>query len=283
MKNNSQVLYARGIANVTDLVPMHSDSIRQAGAAIPPGDWAAHDPFLSMMNDRFKKGAFGPHPHRGIETITYILDGSLSHQDSRGGRGVLTAGDAQWMTAGGGVEHLEDPVDDKPVQVLQLWLNLSATDKLTPPRYQDLRGDRMPVRHESGAEVRVFSGASGDVRGPALNHVPVTMVELRLDAGATIAQELPGSYNGFVYVIDGEGRFGRDGVAAGSHQTLWLERTPAGNPTTLSVTAITPIRVLLFAGEPLHEPVVAYGPFVMNTERQIEEAYADYRAGHFGR
>lgn len=140
----------------------------------------------------------------------------------------------------------------------------------------------MPVRQEPGADVRVFSGASGDVRGPALNHVPVTMVELRLSAGATIIQELPGSYNGFVYVIEGEGRFGRDGIAAGRHQTLWLERTPTDIPTTVSVTATTPLRALLFAGEPLHEPVVARGPFVMNTEQQIEEAYADYQAGHFG-
>ncbi len=282
MKHDPRSLRARGIAEVMDLVPMHDDPIRQAGAAIPPGNWAARDPFLSMMNDRFKKGAFGPHPHRGIETITYILEGSLRHQDSRGGQGVLTAGDAQWMTAGGGVEHLEDPVDDKSVHVLQLWLNLSAADKLTPSRYQDLRGAQMPIRKEPGAEVRVFSGDSAGIRGPALNHVPVTMVEVRLNAGVTMTQELPGSYNGFIYVIDGEGRFGRDSVVAGRDHTLWLERTASGMHTSVSMTAITSLRALLFAGEPLHESVVARGPFVMNTEQQIEEAYADYQAGRFG-
>lgn len=272
----------RGIASVDDLVPMHHDAIRVAGAAIPPGDWQRHDPFLSMMNDRFKPGAFGPHPHRGFETITYVLSGSLAHQDNRGGHGVLHAGDAQWMTAGRGVVHNEVPSDENWVHVLQLWLNLPAKDKLVSSRYQDLRGDQMPVRREPGVEVRVFSGKSGSVQGPALNYTPVTMLELRLDAGASLRQELPGAYNGFVYVIEGSGAFGRDATTGRKDQTLWLDRADARESTALTIRATTPLRALLFAGQPLHEPVVAHGPFVMNTDAQIAQAFDDYQSGHFG-
>jgi redox-sensitive bicupin YhaK (pirin superfamily) len=271
----------RGIAEVRDLVPMHADAIRLAGAAIPPGDWSAHDPFLSMMNDKFGPGAFGPHPHRGFETVTYVLSGSLVHSDSRGGKGVIGAGDLQWMTAGSGVIHNELPVDEHPVHVLQLWLNLPARSKLVPSRYQDLPGRDMPVRREPGVEARVFAGQSGDIHGPARTHTPVTFVEFRLDAGARIVQQLPGNHNGFVYVIDGSGRFGRDGTAGTKDQTLWLERSPAEEPTTLAIEAATPLRLIFAAGLPLDEPVVAHGPFVMNSEAEIAEAFADYRSGAF--
>lgn len=273
----------RGIAEVRDLVPMHDDAIRQAGAAIPPGEWSKHDPFLSMMNDRFKQGAFGPHPHRGFETVTYVLSGSLAHEDNRGGHGVLGPGDVQWMTAGRGVIHNEVPIDDRSVHVLQLWLNLPSDAKLVPSRYQDLRSTEMPVRREPGAEVRVFSGTSGKVAGPALNYTPVTMVELRLDHGARVAQELPAEYNGFIYIIEGSGRFGREGTVGHRDQTLWLERTLDGDgESSVSIEASTPLRAVLIAGMPLGEPVVARGPFVMNTEDELAEAFADYRSGRFG-
>ena len=138
----------RAIVSVTRSQPMHRDAIRDGRAAVMPGDWRKHDPFLSMMNDRFKRGAFGPHPHRGFETVTYVMSGRLRHEDNKGGGGELGPGDTQWMTAGRGVIHNEIPADDGFVHVLQLWLNLPAKDKLTPSRYQDLRGADMPVRRE---------------------------------------------------------------------------------------------------------------------------------------
>jgi len=287
MKHNRSTVarppHERGIAEVRDLILMHDDDSRRAGAAVPPDDWVPHDPFLSMMNDRFRKGVFGPHPHRGFETVTYIVEGSLIHQDSRGSQGVLSVGDVQWMTAGSGVVHLEDPADEKPVHVLQLWLNLPAAQKMTIPRYQDLQGSKMPIRKEPGAEIRVFSGSSGGVVGPALNYVPVTMADLHLNIGATIKQDLPGSYNGFVHIVAGTGQFGRDRVMGRQEQTLWLERTADVNDTVLTITATTPLHAVLFAGRPLHEPIVAQGPFVMNTKEQIAQAIADYRAGYFGK
>jgi redox-sensitive bicupin YhaK (pirin superfamily) len=234
-----------------------------------------------MMEDTFGVGAFGMHPHRGIETITYVIEGHLAHSDNRGNAGVLGPGDIQFMTAGRGIIHLEEPPAKEQVFLLQLWLNLPAEAKMTEPRYQDLRGADMPRRIEDGAELRVFSGVSGGVTASTFNHVPVTIVEARLEAGASVQQDLPGSYNGFVHVLEGEGTFGADAVAGHPGQTLWVDRLEADVPTKLTLTANSDLRVLLAVGRPLHEPVAAAGPFVMNTEAQLRQAYADYQAGRF--
>lgn len=272
----------RAIASVNAPTTLHEDAIRLGRAAIMPGEWQRHDPFLSMMNDRFGAGAFGPHPHRGFETLTYVLDGQLRHEDNQGGSGVLNVGDAQWMTAGRGVIHNELPAGDQPVHVLQLWINLPRANKLTAPRYQDLRGEAMPVRSEPGTTVRVFAGQSGAVTGPALTHSPITMLDIRMEAGAEFTQTLPGGYNGFISILRGAGRFGRDDTPGAADDTLWLERTPAGEDTRITLRATEPLHALLLAGQPLQEPVAAYGPFVMNTEADLVQAMADFRAGRFG-
>ncbi|MCK9927531.1 hypothetical protein MXD62_10170, partial [Frankia sp. Mgl5] len=136
---------------------------------------------------------------------------------------------------------------------------------MTEPRYQNLRSGNMPVRTEEGARVVIFSGSSGGVSSDTKNVVPITMVELQLEPGATVKQDLPGSYNGFFYVLEGEGAFGREGTKGAQRQALWLGHGEEGQPSVVSVTAITRLRVLLYAGEPVREPVVARGPFVMNT------------------
>ncbi|RZL71742.1 MAG: pirin family protein [Rhodococcus sp. (in: high G+C Gram-positive bacteria)] len=272
---------ARRIAHVDDPALIKDSSQHVARAMIPAGDWARHDPFLLMMEDDFGIGAFGMHPHRGIETITYVIEGSLTHTDNRGNSGVLGPGDVQFMTAGSGVIHLEEPPAGERVHLLQLWLNLPAAQKMTTPRYQDLHAVAMPRHSADGVEVIVYSGTSNGVTSPTLNHVPVTVVEMRLTAGATLTQDLPGSYNGFVHILGGNGEFGATRTTGRAGQTLWLDRPTSGNDTELSVTAVTDLRVLLGAGEPLHEPVVAGGPFVMNTEAQIRQAFLDYRAGRF--
>lgn len=243
--------------------------------------WEDYDPFLLLMEDWYHSGTFADHPHRGIETVTYVIEGDLVHYDNHGGKGTLYPGDAQWMTAGRGVVHNEDAHPQKPLHTLQLWINLPENEKMTTPRYQDLRGAEVPTRRLPGAELRVYWGASGEVRSATLNHVPTTMVELRLDAQATITQDLPASYNGFVYVLSGSGRFGVDRTPARAGQIVWLSRTEGPGASEVSVSAEEPLRAILWAGEPLREPVVHYGPFVMNNEAQIAQAIEDFRAGNF--
>jgi redox-sensitive bicupin YhaK (pirin superfamily) len=219
---------------------------------------------------------FGPHPHRGFETVTFVLEGEIEHRDNHGGRGVLQVGDAQWMTAGRGVVHTEE-AGRNGAHSLQLWLNLPRALKMAEPRYQDLRGAQMPVRTIDGGQLRVFSGVSGDVQGPALNHVPVTMIEMRLDAGAKVRQELPPAYNAFVYIVEGEGRFGSERVAAKAGQVVWF--TPERGDVVIEADA--PMHAMLYAGEPLREPVASRGPFVMNTMGEVMQAFADFQSGNF--
>lgn len=261
---------------------LHDDAIREGRAAIMPGLWERHDPFLSMMNDRFRKGAFGPHPHRGFETITYVIDGDLAHQDSRGGSGILHAGDVQWMTAGRGVVHNEIPVHDSGVHVLQLWLNLPAEHKLTDFRYQDLRGDRLPqLTQDNGVQVKVFAGQSHGVTGVAETFSPVTFLEISLPAGSQFSHTLAPDDNGFIYVLQGKGRFGAEQTTGEVDDTLWLEHI-AEHSSEITIHADSDLKILLLAGKPLREAVATYGPFVMNTREQLAQAVVDYQSGSFG-
>jgi quercetin 2,3-dioxygenase len=158
-----------------------------------------------------------------------------------------------------------------------------SVPRVGAPRYQDLAGDAVPVRREPGVEVRVFSGASGGVTGPTKNFVPVTMVEIRLDPGASVRQDLPADYNAVVVVLEGEAAIGAEGKSVTAGDVAWLTRGDNGKASEVAIRAKDkPLRALLYAGRPLHEAVVARGPFVMNTEAEIEQAYADYRAGRFG-
>jgi hypothetical protein len=247
------------------------------------GDYAAVDPFLALTEDWFPRGVFGKHPHRGIETVTYVLDGRIDHYDNQGHEGAILPGDAQWMTAGRGLIHNEIPAEGQTVHSLQLWVNLPAAQKMVAPRYQDLVARDMPARREPGAEIRVFSGSSGGVSAPTRNIVPVTMVELRLDAGAEVRQDLPADYNAVIVVLEGAGLVGAKRTEVRAGDVVWLTRGEDAAPSEVEVAAgDRPLRALLYAGRPLREPVVSGGPFVMNTEAEIEQAYADYRAGRFG-
>jgi redox-sensitive bicupin YhaK (pirin superfamily) len=271
----------RRVVAVDDPRIVKQSPVHLAREMIRPGQWRRHDPFLLMMEDTFQAGAFGWHPHRGIETITYVIDGRLAHSDNRGNSGMLGPGDIQFMTAGRGIVHVEQPPPGEEVFLLQLWLNLPAAAKMTEPRYQDLRGADMPRRIEPGAELRVFSGSSRGVTSDTLNHVAVTIVEARVSAGTTVRQDIPGNHSCFVHVVEGEGEFGVVATPARAGQTLWLDVPGCMQATDLAFTATTDLRILLAAAEPLDEPVAAAGPFVMNTEDQLREAYADYQAGKF--
>jgi quercetin 2,3-dioxygenase len=280
---SAQVQQGRApVAAVNDRQVLGADQqVDRKAVVIEPGRWHDYDPFLLMFEDWFSTVGFEWHPHRGIETVTVILDGELEHRDNRGGRGVLGAGDVQWMTAGSGLIHTELAHERRGVHSLQLWVNLPAGSKMAEPRYQDLRGDAMPVRDEPGVRAKVFSGRSGGVEGPALNHHPVTMVDAELEPGATFVQELPAGDRAFVYVLDGTIAAAADGTSAEAGQTVWFE--PSSAVDHLSVDAgPAGARFLVWAAAPLREPVVAYGPFVMNTRQQIIDAYEDYQAGAFG-
>jgi quercetin 2,3-dioxygenase len=256
---------------------------------LKPGNWAETDPFLLMAEDWFSTNGFDWHPHRGIETITVVLEGELEHHDNRGGHGVLKPGDVQWMTAGRGILHREMAHNKQQVHTLQLWLNLPAENKMVEPTYQDLRGDKVSVRRQPGVEARVFSGRSGNIEATqkVSKYVPVTMLDVSLDGdkGTSFTQEIPAGDEGFVYVLSGHGYFSSNGTIISAGQVGYLAHTGTGaaaGPTILNMSAKEPMRFLLWTGKPLLQPIVARGPFVMNTEGQIAEAFADYSAGLFG-
>ena len=258
------------------LTPTH-----EARLVIPPGRWAEHDPFLLMAEDWFDPGTFGPHPHRGFETVTLVLEGELTHFDSLGRTGTLGAGDAQWMTAGRGIIHTEEPAAGSRVHSLQLWLNLPSANKMAEPRYQDLRGPDMPVRREGGAEVRVYAGRSGHVTSSTRTLTPVTMLDMRLGAGAVIGQELPAAHNAFLYVLEGSGTIGADADPVVAGEIAWLTRSAEHQASRVVLRADVGMRAVLWAGEPIAEPVAARGPFVLNTDAELDQAFADFKAGRF--
>ena len=289
--NNNKKIFQpkeRHIAAVSDRIRYGKDmQADDKYIVLKPGHWSEYDPFLLLAEDWFSTNGFDWHPHRGIETITVVLEGELEHHDSHGGHGVLKSGDVQWMTAGRGIIHREMAYLKQPVHTLQLWLNLPAENKMVEPSYHDLSGDKVPVRREPGVEVRVFSGRSGDIGATSRvsKYVPVTMLDVSLDGdeGSSFTQEIPAGDEGFTYVLSGQGYFSSNGTVVNAGQVGHLTHTSAADgPTTLSVSAKKPTRFLLWIGRPLRQPVVARGPFVMNSENQIAEAFADYSAGLFG-
>ncbi|MCC6526566.1 MAG: pirin family protein [Polyangiaceae bacterium] len=250
------------------------------------------DPFL--MLDEMGPSTYGPgeavgapdHPHRGFETVTYMLDGEFEHEDSVGHRGTLGAGDVQWMTAGSGVIHSEMPSErirkeGGRVHGFQLWVNLPARDKMVAPRYQEIPRERIPeADSEDGlAHVRVIAGEALGQSAVIETRTPIAYHDWTLRPGASVTVPLPRGYTAYVYVFGGTARV--SGRAATDGQ---LAALGDGAAVTLEVPgeATEPARLLVLAGVPLGEPIVSYGPFVMNTEQQIAEAVRDYRSGRFG-
>jgi redox-sensitive bicupin YhaK (pirin superfamily) len=251
---------------------------------IAPGDDARTDPFLLMGEELVTEPGFDWHPHRGLETVTVILDGALEHGDSMGHAGVIGPGDVQWMTAGRGIIHREVAARSEHAHLLQLWVNLPAARKLVPTRYQDLRAGMQAVHTEPGVLVQVISGEIGAVRGPALNHWPILGAMITLDPRTVYRQLLAGDDRAFAYVVSGRLTIGRRHVRAG--QVAWSDPVSRpGEPTTLALATgdgDEQTRVMLFAGRPIGESVHASGPFVMNTREEIEQAYRDFHAGRLG-
>jgi quercetin 2,3-dioxygenase len=272
----------RSVRWVEDVLHLPADGQVDAKAILlMPGQWERHDPFLLCAEDWFHRpGGFEAHPHRGFETVTLVLDGQLEHADSRGNRGVLGPGEVQWMTAGSGVVHSELPHGASRVHSLQLWLNLPPAEKMTKPRYQDLSASSIPFHKSAGVQTRVISGRQGGLTGPACNHVETLVLEVRAEPGASWSIDVPGGYAGFAYLLAGEGRFGAQSTRASDGQVVWM--TPSEEDAGFRVTAETPLQLFVAAAAPIRAPVVAQGPFVMNTQEQIVEAVRDYQAGRFG-
>ena len=261
----------------------------------PTAALADFDPFLLLDEMGPKDLAAGEakgapdHPHRGFETVTYMLEGRMEHKDSQGNAGRLTPGDVQWMTAGAGVVHSEMPERQFAqaggrLHGFQLWVNLPRRDKMTRPRYQEIPAAQIPTaQNEDGrVTVKVIAGQSLGVSAVVETRTPIIYLHFTLQPGGRILQSVPAAYNAFAYVVGGAGRFGPGDAQATRGQMVMF----AGDGDEVSIEnaadATAPLSVLLIAGLPLGEPVARYGPFVMNTKEEIYQAFADYRSGRMG-
>lgn len=222
------------------------------------------------------------HPHRGFETVTYIIEGEMEHEDSHGHRGSIKSGDVQWMTAGAGVIHSEMPSqqmmqDGGRMHGFQIWINLPREKKMTQPRYQEYNAEQLPLLNDGGHWVRVIAGEIDGKRSPIETTVPTTMMHLKLDAGASLKIPIALHSNAIAHVISGDGTFeGRAvdahkaGIITNSSDCVSIEGGPQG------------LEALFLAGLPIREPVARYGPFVMSTTDELQKAFDDFRAGNFG-
>jgi len=253
------------------------------------------DPFL--MLDAFRSddpndylAGFPDHPHRGFETVTYMIAGRMRHRDSAGNEGLLQHGGVQWMTAGSGVVHSEMPEqEDGVMEGFQLWLNLPARDKMTTPWYRDIPSAEIPeFTTEDGVAVRVIAGASQGVQGAMTREATQPLyLDITLPAGASFAQSLPEKHNAFVYVFRGSALVG-DAEAPGNaglqrveDKQMAILANTEGSDGVVIRAGDAPARVLLIAGKPLNESIAQYGPFVMNTQEEIFQAVRDFQAGKF--
>jgi len=239
------------------------------------------DPFLMLMEDWFPRGVFSHHPHRGMETVTYSLSGQLEHIDNKGNRGSIGPGDVQWMTAGRGIVHNEQPAEGQTVHSLQLWVNLPRDAKMVAPRYQQLDAENVESATGEGYVVRVFSGSFGDTTSTTKNYAQVTFLEVNLESGARVAPDFPAGYNVFLVVLQGTGYAGATDTPISAGNVVYLNPVRGTRSEVLLRSGSEAMTVLVYAGKPLFEPIACGGPFVMNTPLEIEQAYADYRAGLF--
>lgn len=226
------------------------------------------------------------HPHRGFETVTYVLEGQFGHKDSAGHSGTLRAGDVQWMTAGSGVVHSEMPDPEFTrtggrVHGLQLWVNLPRNDKMIAPRYQEMPSAGIPVATSSDGKVRVkvIAGEALGVKAKIETHTPILYQHFTLQPGAKVVHPVPRDYRVFAYSLSGKGFYGEDGREVDARQMIVF--SDDGDTVTFAA-GTEPLDVLLLGGVPLKEPVVRYGPFVMNTEAEIRQAVLDYQSGKMG-
>jgi redox-sensitive bicupin YhaK (pirin superfamily) len=268
--------------------------VRRAFAGV---DLADLDPFVHL--DQMGEVEYAPgepkgtpwHPHRGFETVTYLLDGTFEHQDSNGGGGLITNGDTQWMTAGKGILHIEKPPESLVVSGglfhgVQLWVNLPKNQKWVQPRYQDLRGTSVGLlaSADAGSLVRVIAGDVAGRVGPGSTYTPMTMLHATVSPGAELALPWRSDFNALAYVLAGNGYAGAERRPVRTGQLVVFG--PGDGLTVSSATTQESrhpaLEVLLLGGRPIHEPVAWGGPFVMNTKEEVLQAFEDFQAGRLG-
>jgi redox-sensitive bicupin YhaK (pirin superfamily) len=248
-----------------------------------------HDPFLLFDHfgsddpEDYLKG-FPLHPHRGIETVTYVLEGIVHHKDSLGNAGSIRSGDVQWMTSGRGIMHEEMPKpSDGKMDGFQLWINLPAKLKMTRPRYQEIPSEKIPeISREDGTHIRLIAGSVNGIRGPVTEiAADPTYLDVTVPAECSFSQRIERGHNAFAYVFEGEGEFGTlaDGMGKNVSSTKLVVFSD-GDSVTIRTKSL-PVRFLLVSGNPLNEPIARYGPFVMNTKEEIEQALKDLQKGTF--
>ncbi|WP_020577530.1 pirin family protein [Actinopolymorpha alba] len=268
--------------------------VRRAFAGV---DLRSLDPFIHM--DQMGEVEYAPgepkgtpwHPHRGFETVTYMIDGEMKHSDSNGGGGLITNGDTQWMTAGAGILHIETPPEHLVVSGglfhgLQLWVNLPRAKKFAPPRYQDITSSKVALLSsaDGGALVRVIAGEVAGHPGPGSTYTPITLVHATITPGAALTLPWHRDFNALVYTLAGTGTVGSEHRPIESGQ---LAVYGAGGAITVAANAqqdsrTAALEVFILGGQPIREPVAAYGPFVMNTKAELLQAFEDYQAGRLG-
>jgi len=282
----------RRVAQVVAAVKTMEGEGFQVRRSFPTAQLMQLDPFLLL--DEFGPVDYRPgeakgapdHPHRGFETVTYLLDGEFEHRDSFGGRGALAAGDLQWMTAGSGLVHSEMPSAGfrqrgGRLHGFQIWVNLPKAQKMLPPGYQEIRGTEAPVLplvHGRG-EVKLLAGDLDGASSPVKPHTPVVLAHARLERDAEWRVPVDPAWTVLVYVVRGEGAVGEPRTAVTSGDLAILA---AQGDQVRMVAGEAGLEVLLLAGQPLGEPVARYGPFVMNTKQELVEAYEDFQAGRMG-
>ena len=254
------------------------------------------DPFLLLdemgpviLEKGEAKGA-SAHPHRGFETVTYVIDGVFEHKDSQGHSGKLHSGDVQWMTAGSGIVHSEMPETEFAqkggiLHGFQLWVNLPKKDKMTKPRYQEIPSEKIPATQSNDGKVRVkvIAGQSMGKTAVINTKIPIMYLHFSLQPGAQVTQEIPSNFNTFAYIAQGHGLFGTEQKLAKKEQAVFFKNN--GNEITFSNPngATESLELLLLGGTPIGEPVKRYGPFVMNTEEELQQAIKDFQNGGMGR
>jgi redox-sensitive bicupin YhaK (pirin superfamily) len=250
------------------------------------------DPFLMLDEFGTDKAedyiaGFPDHPHRGFETVTYMLDGRMRHRDNHGNEGVLVPGSVQWMTAGRGLVHSEMPEQQEGrMRGFQLWLNLPAREKMTAPKYQEFGPERIPLASPAkGVTAKVIAGRVADIVGPVFQPATdPTYLDVSLEPGAVFVQRLPADYAAFLYVFEGTLEVGAD---AGASAVRTHELAVLGEGEEIRLRGVSAgadgrtARAILVAGRPLREPVAKYGPFVMNTREELQQAFADFQSGKF--
>jgi quercetin 2,3-dioxygenase len=279
----------RTVAQVVNAMPVMEGDGVEVRRAFPLPSLDMLDPFL--LFDHFGPNdlepgvaqGFPPHPHKGFETVTYMLDGEFEHRDSFGNHGLLKPGSVQWMTAGRGLVHSEMPgrtivENGGRLQGFQLWVNLPKASKETAPKYQELQAEDIPHTSIDGVRAKVIAGEALGVRAAIGTHTPIEYVHFTLQPGSSHTQPVTASHNAFVYVLAGSGEISGSTLRAGQLAILSKD----GDHVTLANTSSEPVDLLLIGGEPLNEPVARKGPFVMNTQAELYQAFLEFRDGRMG-